>query len=131
MTSLQPHASTDSAQTISGDFYLLSLLNDSVQAYPEALDEAILSLLEEEKRELSGRMSAHPDWGYLSDKAEVSLTEDGIKYAVNDEIAVDLEYGNPQTNIVATGLLRSVAKRRSFGLVSRFMEKISKGLPRA
>lgn len=129
MTSLQSHASTGSSKTISGDFYLLSLLEDSISGYPDALEKALSDLLAEEKAELTDRMSAHPDWSHLSDKAEVSFEGNNVKYAVNDDVAVDLEYGNPQTSITATGLLRSTAKRRSFDLATRLMDKVSKGLP--
>jgi len=129
MTSLQPHASTVSGPIIEGDFYLLGILEDSVVGYSAAVEVALSRLIDEESKALSSRLSAHPDWNHLSDKAEVNLTSTGLEYAVHDDVAADLEYGNPQTNITATGLVRSVAKRRSFDLTKRLMEHIARGLP--
>lgn len=131
MIPAQLHASSGSGAVISGEFYALSLLKDIVDEYPAALEKAMIDLVEEEKGALTDRMGNHPDWGYLEDKAYVSVTTEGLEYGVADEIASDLEYGNPQKKIVASGLLRSTAKRRSFDLGKSLMDKISKGLPDA
>lgn len=131
MVPAQLHASSGSGEIISGEFYALSLLQDIVDEYPKALNEALLELIQEETSHLVSRMDNHPDWGYVSDKAYVSLIEEGIEYGVADEIASDLEYGNPQKNVVASGLLRSTAKRRSYELGQKLAENISKRLPSA
>jgi hypothetical protein len=92
------------------------------------MDGAIKETLTVEKDYLRNTLSNHPDWSDKVDKASVALNAGGINYSVDHEDAQDLEYGNPMRNTVATGVLRSTAKRRSYDVSKEFMNRVAKGL---
>lgn len=128
MTSAQMHTSTGSKSIVSGEFALLSVLETSLNNYDKALDSALEETLSVEKTHLTDTLSNHPDWADKAGNAKVSFTPEGINYSVDHEDAMDLEYGNPARNVVATGVLRSTAKRRSYDVTKELMGRVSKRL---
>jgi len=128
MTSAQMHTSTGSGKIVSGEFSLFASLEQQIKKYDKAMDGAIKETLTVEKDYLRNTLSNHPDWSDKVDKASVALTAGGINYSVDHEDAQDLEYGNPMRNTVATGVLRSTAKRRSYDVSKEFMNRVAKGL---
>lgn len=128
MTSAQLHTSTGSGKIVSGEFSLFASLEQQIKNYDKAMNKAIEETLTVEKKHLRDTLSNHPDWSDKVDKASVALTPGGINYSVDHEDAQDLEYGNPMRNTVATGTLRSIAKRRSYEISKEFMSRVAKGL---
>lgn len=128
MTSAQMHTSTGSGKIVSGEFSLFASLEQQIKNYDKAMNKAIEETLTVEKEHLRDTLSSHPDWADKADKSSVSLTPGGINYSVDHEDAQDLEYGNPMRNTVATGTLRSIAKRRSYDISKEFMSRVAKGL---
>lgn len=128
MTSAQLYTSTGSDSAVSGQFFMISDLERKIDMYENALDDALEETLSVEKQFLSNTLSNHPDWADKADNANVSLTNDGFQYSVNHDDAQDLEYGNPARNVVATGVLRSTAKRRSYDLGNEFYSRVAERL---
>lgn len=130
MTLLQQHASTGSKTLISGALAVETYYGAVAKRALDSLQETIAEVEQEESEALKDRMSLHPMWAGMVDSARVSVTQNNISYIVEDEGAVDAEYGNPQKEIVASGLLRSQARRRSEdierGLVAKVLGKASR-----
>lgn len=126
MTSAQLHTSTGSGKIVSGEFSLLASLENQIKNYDKALESALKETLDAEKSHLTNTLANHPDWADKAGNAKVSLTPDGINYSVDHDDATDLEYGNPMRKVVATGVLRSTAKRRSFDVTKELMGRIAK-----
>jgi hypothetical protein len=126
MTSAQLHTSTGSGKIVSGELVLFSDLQNKIDKYDKAIDGALEETLNYEKTHLTDTLSNHPDWADKSGNAKVSFTPEGINYSVDHEDAMDLEYGNPARKVVATGLLRSTAKRRSYDVTNELMGRIAK-----
>jgi hypothetical protein len=128
MTSAQLHTNTNSKPIVSGEFALFSGLEQQIKDYDEALNRALEETLDAEKTHLTNTLSNHPDWADKSGNAKVSFTPEGVNYSVDHEDALDLEYGNPMRNVVATGVLRSTAKRRSYDVTKELMGRVAKRL---
>lgn len=126
MTLLQQHASTGSKPFLTGTLAAVSYLGSWMEQAEKSFQQAIDELEAEEGEALKDRMSLHPQWSGMVDSARVSIMGNNISYIVEDEGAVDAEYGNPQKEIVASGLLRSQARRRTEdlekGLVGKVLE---------
>jgi hypothetical protein len=130
MTSAQLHTSKDSKGIIHGEFPFIFALDTLVAKYPEAVAEAVAETLSNEQTHLSNVMSDHPDWAHLSDKAQVSISDGSLEYGVNepsDETNM-LEFGDPSKRVVATGLLRSTAFKRSQDIKKQLTEAVSRKL---
>ena len=133
MTSAQLHTPMDSKSIIHGEFPVVWFFEDLLNDYPKAVVASVKELLENEQSHLSDTMSNHPDWAHLASDAKVDLVDGHIEYGVNkpaNEISV-LEYGDPSQQVVATGLLRSTAFKRSNELRKELTDLIAKKLPRA
>lgn len=128
MTSAQLHTSTNSKPIVSGEFALFSELENKINKYDKALESALEETINSEKTHLTDTLANHPDWADKSGNAKVSFTPEGINYSVDHEDALDLEYGNPMRNVVATGVLRSTAKRRSYDVTKELMGRVAKRL---
>lgn len=131
MTSAQPHTRTNSKPIVSGDFSILSLLEETVEVYEEAMAESLSSVASAESSILKERLANHPDWADKVDSANVSVKDGHIEYTVDHPDATDLEYGNPVKKVVATGMLRSVAKSREYDVNESLMRQLSSRLPDA
>jgi hypothetical protein len=131
MTSTQLHTNTGSKPIISGTLSVVHGLEDVVSNAQRYIAEAIVEAIEEEHLNLKETLERHPDWADLVDDSEVSFSDEGVNYSVNADGAMDLEYGNPQRNIIATGALRSIAKRRSYTVSRSITEKFLKLAGRA
>lgn len=128
MTSAQPYMSTGSGSIVSGQFSLLSDLQRKIDMYDTAVDKALEKTMSMEQQILVNTLNNHPDWADKADSASVSLTPNGIQYSVEHDDAQDLEYGNPARNVVATGVLRSTAKKRSYDLGNEFYSRVTEEL---
>ena len=131
MTSTQPHTRTGSSSVISGTPTVISVLEESLESYLDAVKEAVRSVEDEETVALRDQLSRHPDWADKSDSANVHANEGFLNYEVSHPDAMDLEYGNPMKKIVATGVLRSIAKRREYDVNQSLMRHLSSRLPDA
>lgn len=130
MTSAQLHTSTDSNSIIRGEFPTAWFFEDLLEAYPKAVIASVKELLANEKEHLSSTMSNHPDWSHLADEAKVGLVDGQIEYSVNNptnEVNM-LEYGDPTQQVVATGLLRSTAFKRTQDLKRELTSLLSNKL---
>lgn len=131
MTSAQLHTSTGSKPIVSGDFSILSILEETVDTYESAMSQSLSSVLSEESSVLKEQLSRHPDWADKVDSANVSVKDGFMEYTVDHPDAQDLEYGNPMKKVVATGILRSVAKSREYDVNESLMRHLSNRLPDA
>jgi hypothetical protein len=131
MTSAQLHTSTGSKPIVSGDFSILSILEETVDTYESAMSQSLSSVLSEESSALKEQLSRHPDWADKVDSANVSVKDGFMEYTVDHPDAQDLEYGNPMKKVVATGALRSIAKSREFTVNESLMRHLSSRLPDA
>jgi hypothetical protein len=131
MTSTQLHTSTGSKPIISGDFSIISILEETVATYEEAMTQSLSSVVDEESSVLKEQLSQHPDWADKVDSANVSVKDGHMEYSVNHPDALDLEYGNPLKKVVATGTLRSIAKSREYDVNESLMRHLSSRLPDA
>lgn len=130
MTSAQLHTSTNSNSIIRGEFPTAWFFEDLLEAYPKAVVASVKELLENEQAQLSNTMSNHPDWAHLSDEAKVGLVDGHVEYSVNNptnEVSM-LEYGDPTKQVVATGLLRSTAFKRTQDLKRELTSLLSNKL---
>lgn len=128
MTSAQPHTSKDSKPAISGNFSLFGQLTEFTQTYGDRASKSLEAVIEDERKALKDTLSQHPDWSDLADKSDVQVNDGDLEYIVDDPYAMDLEYGNPQKNIVATGLLRATAVSRATEVTSGLSRRIMEGL---
>jgi hypothetical protein len=131
MTSAQLHTSTGSKPIVSGDFSILSILEETVDTYESAMSQSLSNVLSEESSALKEQLSRHPDWADKVDSANVSVKDGFMEYTVDHPDAQDLEYGNPMKKVVATGALRSIAKSREFTVNESLMRHLSSKLPDA
>ena len=130
MTSAQLHTSTNSNSIIRGEFPTAWFFEDLLEAYPKAVVASVKELLENEQSHLSNNMSNHPDWAHLSNEAKVAIVDGHVEYSVNNptnEVTM-LEYGDPTQKVVATGLLRSTAFKRTQDLKRELTSLLSKKL---
>lgn len=130
MTSAQLHTSTNSNSIIRGEFPTAWFFEDLLEAYPQAVIASVKELLENEQALLSDTMSNHPDWAHLSDEAKVVLVDGQVEYSINNptnEVTM-LEYGDPTKKVVATGLLRSTAFKRTQDLKRELTSLLSNKL---
>ena len=130
MTSAQLHTSTNSNSIIRGEFPTAWFFEDLLEAYPKAVVASVKELLENEQAQLSNTMSNHPAWAHLSDEAKVGLVDGHVEYSVNNptnEVSM-LEYGDPTKQVVATGLLRSTAFKRTQDLKRELTSLLSNKL---
>jgi hypothetical protein len=127
MTSLQSHTSTGTKPVISGYFSVASAYEEVVANLDAYIANTLRSISEEEELSFKNRLNETPDWKHAQENARVSLTESSIEFSVDHEDAQDLEYGNPMTKRVASGLIRSQTKRRADeigpGLATRIIEE--------
>ena len=127
MNSLQSHTSTGAKPLISGYFSIASRYDDLVENVGEHIANTLSNIAKEESLDFKNRLNETPDWKHTQETAQVSLTADSVEFSVGHEDAQDLEYGNPMVNRVASGLIRSQAKRRSEqiggSLASRVVEE--------
>jgi hypothetical protein len=131
MTSAQLHTTTGSKPIVSGEFSLLSILEETVEVYEKAMSESLSSVASAESNILKQRLANHPDWADKVDSANVSVKDGHMEYTVDHPDAQDLEYGNPMKKVVATGILRSVAKSREYDVNESLMRQLSSRLPSA
>lgn len=131
MTSAQLHTSTGSKPIVSGEFSLLSILEETVDVYEDVLAKSLSTVASEESTILKERLANHPDWADKVDSANVSVKDGFLEYTVDHPDAQKLEYGNPMENVVATGMLRSIAKSREYDVNSALTSYLSSGLPSA
>lgn len=131
MTSAQLHTTTGSKEVISGNLSILSIIEESVDYYEDALSESLYSVIDEESSILKEQLSSHPDWSDKVDSANVSVKDGHMEYSVDHPDAMDLEYGNPMKQVIATGILRSVAKSREYDVNESLMRHLSSRLPDA
>lgn len=131
MTSAQSYTRKGSGSVISGTPTTISVLEESLDGYLNAVEHAVRSVEQEETTALRDQLSRHPDWADKSDSANVHANEGFLNYEVNHPDAMDLEYGNPMKKIVATGVLRSVAKRREYDVNQSLIRHLSSRLPDA
>jgi len=113
---------------VSGEMALFADIQRQINNYEKALEGAIEETIGHEQKYLSNTLSNHPDWADKAGNAKVSFTPEGINYSVDHEDATDLEYGNPMRKVVATGVLRSTAKRRSYDVTKELMGRVAKRL---
>lgn len=128
MTSTQSYMSVGFKPIVSGEMALFADIERQINNYEKALEGAIEETLGHEQKYLSSTLSNHPDWADKAGNAKVSFTPEGINYSVDHEDATDLEYGNPMRKVVATGVLRSTAKRRSYDVTKELMGRVAKRL---
>lgn len=131
MTSAQSHTRTGSGPIVSGNFSILSILEETVNSYEEAMTQSLSSVVNEESSVLKEQLSRHPDWADKADLAKVSVNEGALEYTVDHPDAMDLEYGNPMKKVVPTGILRSIAKNREYSVTESLMRHLSSRLPDA
>lgn len=120
----------NSNSIIRGEFPTAWFFEDLLEAYPKAVVASVKELLENEQSHLSNTMSNHPDWAHLSDEAKVVLVDGQVEYSINNptnEVTM-LEYGDPTKQVVATGLLRSTAFKRTQDLKRELTSLLSKKL---
>jgi len=127
MTSAQSHTRMNSKSVITGEFPFVSFFSEYLTAFPSAYKGALEDTVAAEHSHLSERMSAHPDWVEHAPNADVSVVGNHLEYGVsaNKDKAKLVEYGDPSKKVVPTGLLRSTALHRSYGLKSEFSDRIS------
>jgi len=113
MNSLQSHTSTGTKPIISGYFSLASNYEDFLKDVDEHISNTLSNIAEEENLSFKNRLNETPDWKHTQETADVSVSLTNVEFSVGHEDAQDLEYGNPMANRVASGLIRSQAKRRS------------------
>ena len=128
MTSTQSYMSVGFKPIVSGEMALFADIERQINNYEKALEGAIEETIGHEQKYLSNTLSNHPDWADKAGNAKVSFTPEGINYSVDHEDATDLEYGNPMRKVVATGVLRSTAKRRSYDVTKELMGRVAKRL---
>lgn len=131
MTSAQSHTTAGSRPLVSGQLAIFSILEESVNNYETALTDAVSDVVGEESEALKDQLSRHPDWSDKVDDANVSYNNGHLEYSVDHPDAVDLEYGNPMRKVTATGVLRSIAKRREYDVNQSLMRHLSSRLPDA
>jgi hypothetical protein len=131
MTSAQPYINKGSGTVISGLPSFVSLLEETISVYGSSLEKAVQDTIEQETTIFKEQLSKHPDWADKVDDGEVTVSEGHLNYAVNHPDALDLEYGNPIKKVVATGTLRSIAKRREYDVNQSLMRHLSNRLPNA
>lgn len=131
MTSAQLHTTTGSKPIVSGNFSIISILEETVNTYEDAMSQSLSSVVNEESSILKEKLSRHPDWADKVDSANVSVKDGFMEYSVDHPDALDLEYGNPIKKVVATGALRSIAKSREYDVNDSLMRHLSSRLPDA
>lgn len=127
MTSTSTYTAMGSSDDKYTYFSAVDDLIDMAEVYPEALQEALLETKQAEEDNLRRAMLRHPDWMGLSDNATVDYAGGEFSYRVNDkhDLASALEYGDPTRKITATGLLRSMAKRREDDVKRELTDRIA------
>ena len=128
MTSAQVHTTVGSKGNISETFDFILEFEKFFDTIEDRTQDAVSSTISEETQVLRDTLGNHPDWSPMKDSAEVRLEDGMLAYRVEDPRAMDIEYGNPQKKIVATGLLRSTAVSRSQDVTESIMNKIIGGL---
>lgn len=127
MNSLQSHTSTGTKPLISGYFSLASNYEGFLKDVDEHISNTLSNIAEEETLSFKNRLNETPDWKHTQETAGVSVSLTNVEFSVGHEDAQDLEYGNPMANRVASGLIRSQAKRRSdeigISLATRVIEE--------
>lgn len=131
MTSAQSHTRTGSRPIVSGNFSILSILEETVNSYEDAMEQSLSSVVNEESTVLKEKLSQHPDWADKAESAKVSVSGGSLDYSVDHPDAMDLEYGNPMKQVVPTGVLRSIAKSREYDVNESLMRHLSSRLPDA
>lgn len=131
MTSAQPYIRTGSRPSVSGNLSILSVLEETAEKYVDAMAGSLSEVVNEESEYLKDQLSRHPDWADKVDSASVSYNGGQLEYSVSHPDATDLEYGNPMKKVVATGILRSVAKGREYDVNESLMRHLSSRLPSA
>lgn len=131
MTSAQPYIRTGSRPIVSGNLEILSILEETAEVYEDKLLESLSTVVDNESAYLRSRLSQHPDWADKANQSEVSFRNGSFEYSVAHPDAMDLEYGNPLKKVVATGVLRSVAKGREYDVNQSLMKDLASRLPNA
>lgn len=130
MTSASTYTATGSSDDTYTYFEDIDALIDMVNVYPQALQEALSETKQAEEDNLREAMLRHPDWMGLSEHAAVDYSGGQFSYRVSDqqELASALEYGDPTRKITATGLLRSMAKRREEDAKKELVDRLARKL---
>lgn len=127
MDSLQSHTYTGAKPLISGNFAIAEMYEDFTENVDKYIANTLRNITEEESETFKDRLNGHPAWSHTQDNAKVAMTLTSVEFSVEHKDAQDLEYGNPVTNRVASGLIRSHTKERSdelgFNLVDRIVEE--------
>lgn len=131
MTSAQSYTRTGSGPIVSGNFFILNILEETVNSYETAMVESLSDVVNTESDYLKDQLSRHPDWADKAENAEVSYNGGYLEYSVSHPDAADIEYGNPMRKVVATGTLRSIAKGREYDVNESLMKHLSSRLPSA
>lgn len=126
MTSAQLHTSMGSAPLLSGTPVVLSEVDEMLSDIKLHIANALVELAGDEKTNLMKILNQHPDWAEFVNDVSVSVSDKGLAYLIHGDDANDLEYGNPQKDIAATGMVRGFAKRRSYELGHSLVNKIWK-----
>jgi len=113
MNSLQSHTSTGTKPIISGYFSLASYYESFLENVDAHISSTLNNISKEETLSFKNRLNETPDWKHTQETADVSISLTDVEFSVGHDDSQDLEYGNPLVNRVASGLIRSQAKRRS------------------
>lgn len=124
MTSAQLHIGTDSKPIISGMPGAIADADAVMADIRKRVAQSLTEMVGEEDEALKDFLGQHPDWASVLDDSSVTTDGSSLEYRVLHPTAMDLEYGNPQENIVATGSLRSFAAQRSQVLGSTLVKKV-------
>ena len=115
MTASSTYSRNGSSASTPAEFSpFVSWVESAVSSLPQAIVQAVAAVEKEEKSFLEDRLNKHPDWAAIKPVVNVNYGEGGMVYQVPGAKAHQLEYGNPEDSIVATGLVRSTAKRREY-----------------
>jgi hypothetical protein len=132
MTASSTYSRNGSSASTPAEFSpFVSWVESAVNALPQAIVQAITAVEKEEKTFLEDRLNRHPDWAAIKPNANVRYGQEGMVYQVPGAQAHQLEYGNPEESIVATGLVRSTAKRREYDVQQSLTGHINKAITSA
>ncbi len=132
MTASSTYSSTGSNAPVPAEFGpFFAWVSQAVASLPNTILQAISQVEAQEKAALEDRLNRHPDWASIAPEVNVKYGDNGLTYSVSGAKAHQLEYGNPEDSIVATGLVRSTAKRREYDVQKSMTDYVNKGITRA